>query len=432
MRYSGMSLLGLGCSPWLKALAAQQPGAGERRHCVVLWMPGGPTQTDTFDMKPGHDNGGEFKEIATSVPGVKISEHLPKLAKHADKLAIVRSLSTKEGDHGRGTFLMRTGKAPGGPLRYPSVMSSLAKELGSTADELPSYVSVGGNNLFNPAAFGPGFLGPQYAATTVGVRSQPGAPQPPGEGQANPPGFADLGVDYLAPASKDALQMERRLQLWQAMQEEYVGARPHAPTVVAQNTIYRRAVRMMQSDAKSAFDLSEEPDKVREAYGNGVFGQGCLLTRRLIEQGVSVIEVSLGGWDTHADNFNQVRTLSQQLDNGWGTLMSELEERGLLESTTFLWMGEFGRTPKINESTGRDHFPQAWSCVLGGAGVKGGQAYGKTSEDGQEVVDGKVDETDILATMCAALKVDPNFENITRIGRPIKIVEGEPVKDLLS
>ena len=427
LRYGGLGMLSLGASPWLGQLSAAAAAGGKRRHCVVLWMAGGPTQTDTFDMKPGHDNGGEFKAISTSVPGIKISEHLPKLASQMEHLAIVRSLSTKEGDHGRGTFLMRTGKQPGGPVRFPAFPSSLAKELGSDLDELPAYVSVGGNNLFNPSAFGPGFLGPQYAATTVGVRGA--APDQTPNAEAAP--AANLGVDYLTPqAGVDSLQVRRRLDLWRAMQDEYVSSRP-AGTVVAQDTIYRRAVRMMQSKAKAAFDLTQESEKVRESYGPSVFGQGCLLARRLIEQGVSVVEVALNGWDTHADNFNQVRNLSEQLDNGWGTLMQELSDRGLLESTTFVWMGEFGRTPVINDNTGRDHFPQAWSCVLGGGGIQGGQAYGKTSEDGQEVVDKKTDETHVLATLCSAVGVDPAKENMTRLGRPIKIIEGEPIQELL-
>ena len=433
IKYSGLGMLGMGASPYLPVLAAQSKQ--QRRHCVLLWMSGGPTQTDTFDMKVGHANGGEFKEISTAAPGVKFSENFPQLAKHADQLAVVRSLSTKEGDHGRGTYLMRTGKQPGGPVRYPSIASSLSKQLQSDLDELPSYVSIGGNQGFNPAAFGPGFLGPQYAATTVGVRGQDGAAPTAvagDDGDNQPTTFANLGVDFLeANAGVDPLQVERRLQLWRSMQSEYLSTRP-AGNVVAQDTVYQRAVRMMQSKSRAAFELSDEPTKVREAYGPGVFGQGCLLARRLIEQGVSVVEVVLGGWDTHADNFNQVRRLSQEVDAGWATLMSELSDRGLLEQTTFVWMGEFGRTPAINNNTGRDHFPQAWSCVLGGGGIAGGQVYGKTSEDGQQVVEGKTNETEILATLCKALQVDPAHENITRLGRPIKIVEGEPIESLLS
>jgi hypothetical protein len=193
----------------------------------------------------------------------------------------------------------------------------------------------------------------------------------------------------------------------------------------------------MSSQDATAFDLTQEPDKVREGYGRSVFGPGCLLARRLIERGVAFVEVSLGtssggaGWDTHSDNFNAVRQLSGDLDSGWATLMRELDERGLLESTTILWMGEFGRTPRINGSTGRDHFPTAWSAVLAGGGIAGGQAYGKTSDDGMTVVDGQITAPDVLATLCEALGVGGAY-NTDANGRPIPITEGTPVKAVLA
>jgi uncharacterized protein (DUF1501 family) len=207
------------------------------------------------------------------------------------------------------------------------------------------------------------------------------------------------------------------------------------PNVVAHDTVYQSAIRMLASDAKNAFDLSEESDKVREAYGRETFGQGCLMARRLIERGVPLVEVTLGeglGWDTHADNFTRVRQLSGQLDAGWSTLMNELRDRGLLERTTILWAGEFGRTPVINQNGGRDHFPQAFTCVLAGGGVKGGQVYGKTSDDGTEVVDGKIDQQDLLASLCQALGVSPSTENIAEGGRPIAIAEGNVISEVLS
>ena len=205
--------------------------------------------------------------------------------------------------------------------------------------------------------------------------------------------------------------------------------------MVAQNTVYESALRMLDSDAKDAFDLTTEPDEVRQAYGRESFGQGCLMARRLIERGVPLVEVTLGsglGWDTHADNFNLVENLCNQLDAGWATLMLELRERGLLEKTTILWAGEFGRTPKINANGGRDHFPQAFSCVLAGGGIKGGQVYGKTSDDGMEVTEGKMDQQDLLSTLCSALDVDPSTENIAEGGRPIMIAEGNIVDEVVA
>jgi hypothetical protein len=396
-------------------------------------MSGGPSQTDTFDMKPGHANGGEFKEIDTSAAGLRISEHLPKLAGHADKLAIVRGLSTKEGDHGRGTYLMRTGHQPRGPVRFPTIGSSLSKELGDTSDLALNFVSVSPYRAFNQAAYGPGFLGPKYAPLTVGATDS--LPMTPGD----MPQYADLRVDDLArPSNVSEQQFDKRLQLWRMLQDGFL-ADHRSASPIAHDTVYRRALKLMDSNISQAFELEDEPAAVRDEYGRGRFGQGCLMARRLIERGVAFVEVSLGafdggniGWDTHQNNFPAVRQLSSDLDAGWATLMKELDERGLLESTTILWMGEFGRTPAINDNAGRDHFPAAWTCVFGGGGVQGGQAYGKTSDDGTEVVEGKANEADILATLCSALGVEPHKENISDVGRPIKIAEGTPIKDILA
>ena len=412
----------VGASGWLPRLAVAAATAELSRHCIILWMSGGPSQIDTFDMKPDHGNGGSLKEAATAVPGIRFSEHLPKLAKQADSLAILRGISTKEGDHERGTVLMRTGHVPGGPVRYPSIGSSLSKSLGSDDIALPAYVTVA-PGPFGRDSISPGFLGPKYAATSVAPLG------PPSE-----IGFAQLKVDFLSRSrtiTNDRHQT--RLDLWQSMQKEFLSTR-NAANVVAHDTAYQSAIRMLDSPANKAFDLAEEPDRVREAYGRGSFGQGCLMARRLIEKGVSLVEVTLGdglGWDTHADNFSLVRQLSAQLDAGWATLMEELRERGLLERTTILWAGEFGRTPKINANGGRDHFPQAFTCVLAGGGIAGGQAYGATAEDGLEVIDGKMNQQDLLATLCQALGVDPSTQNIATGGRPIAIAEGNVVSEVL-
>src|SRR4029079_18771775 len=192
------------------------------------------------------------------------------------------------------------------------------------------------------------------------------------------------------------------------------------------------------SEAAQAFDLAEESDKVKDTYGRGQFGQGCLMARRLIERGVPFIEIALRGsggvlgWDTHQQNFDRVKTLSAELDAGWATLMIELQDRGLLESTTIIWLGEFGRTPTINPNGGRDHFPRTWTTVLAGGGIAGGQAYGRTSADGSTVEENQVDVPDVLATLCRALGIDPATQNISDLGRPIKIADGKPIEALLA
>jgi uncharacterized protein (DUF1501 family) len=232
--------------------------------------------------------------------------------------------------------------------------------------------------------------------------------------------------------------MDRRLDIWQTLEDGFLGRHP-AEATRAHRMVYENSLRMIDSDAAAAFDLSQEPDKIREAYGKGMFGQGCLLARRLVERGVPFVEVSLNtsangnfGWDTHANNFEAVKALSNELDAGWATLMSDLKSRGLLEQTTIIWMGEFGRTPKINGAGGRDHFPQAWSCVLAGGGIAGGQVHGKTSKDGMHVEEGEVNVTDVLATLCTALGVAPETQNMSTSGRPIAIVDGLAIDELVA
>ena len=435
LQASGLGLLGASASGWLPAFAetlAADPK--RRRHCVLLWMTGGASQTDTFDMKPGHANGGPFKEIETAVPGLRFSEHLPKLAQQADKLAIIRSLTTKEGDHDRGTYLMRTGHSPGGAVRFPTIGSLVSKELGRPEDTIPAYVCISPFQAFGMDAFLPGFLGPQFAPLTVGSTSQFQNSQP-----LAPDAFAELKVDDLgSPAKLTAADMETRLSVWKTLEDGFLKRHPTAaPTAHA--TVYRRAQELMRSSAARAFNLSEEPAAVREAYGRGRFGQGCLMARRLIEQGVSFVEVSLGefgnnqfAWDTHQDNFNHVKRLSAELDAGWSTLIRELGERGLLESTTIVWMSEFGRTPKINPQAGRDHFPNAWTSVLAGGGIHGGAVYGRTSADAMTVEENPVAIGDVLATLVSALGISPEQENNSDQARPIKIAEGKPIKELLT
>lgn len=422
---------GISASGWFPAFAKQVAEKQKTRHCILLWMSGGPSQMDTWDLKPGHENGGEFKEIDTASPGLKFSEHMPKLAAMSDKLAVLRGLSTGEGDHGRGTYLMRTGHTPMGPMEYPCIGASLANQLGEFNAGLPDFVSVGPFRALNQEAFSSGFLGPRYSPLIVGASDIPGSVAMPNGG------FPELRVQGMnRPAAITEARMDKRLKMWQGLQSEFL-SRHRAGAAKTHNMVYEGAVQLMHSEDAKAFDLSKETDEVRDSYGRTVFGQGCLMARRLIEHGVSFVEVSLGtsaggiGWDTHSDIFTNVARLSADLDTGWSTLMQELSDRGLMESTTIVWMGEFGRTPNINPNGGRDHFPNAWSAVLAGGGVAGGQAYGKTSEDGMEVVDGEVSAEDLLSTLCHAVGAGESMLDAPN-GRPIPITEGSPVKEVLA
>ena len=421
-------------SGWFPAFADQLAANPERRrHCILLWMSGGPSQTDTFDMKPNHENGGEFKEIQTASPGLRFSEHLPKLAQMSDKLAVLRGVSTKEGDHGRGSYLMRTGQVPVGPVQHPCIGASLANHLATDTLALPNNVSIGTYRAFNQAAFSSGYLGPRFGPLFVGASDIPGSVSNDDDG------FPQLKVEALdRPSGITEDRMEQRLEIWRRLQNRFVSSR-QAGAAGTHNEVYEGAVRLMKSDDAKAFDLSGEPKQLREDYGSNVFGQGCLMARRLIERGVPFVEVSLGtnsggvGWDNHTDIFNSVETLSKTLDDGWATLMRDLDERGLLESTTILWMGEFGRTPQINPTGGRDHFPNAWTTVLAGGGIAGGQAYGQTSDDGTKVVDGKIGVQDLLSTLCSALGLgDAPMNTDPSNGRPMPVAEGNVIKEVLA
>ncbi len=438
-----MTSLGVGlgtasASGWLQSIATLAADQPKRRHaCILLWMNGGPSQIDTFDLKPGHENGGEFKEIETSASGIRISEHLPTLASQMKDMAIVRSMSTKEGDHARASYFLRTGRLPQGPIRYPTLGSVFSKELAPAEAELPNFVSIAPYRFLSPDAFGPGFLGPQYAPMIVG-ESQTGNTPQGGNDSYGP----SLRVENLnAPGRINRAQADARLKLVAEIDSEFQSTRPGVP-VESHRAAYEQATRLMRSSAVEAFDLDHEPTPLREKYGKNRFGQGCLLARRLIERGVPFVEVALNGtedqqgfgWDTHQNNFPAVKALSAVLDAGWGTLMEDLRTRGLLETTLIVWMGEFGRTPKINPSAGRDHFPAAWSTVLAGGGVRGGQVVGRTSEDGMTVADRPVGVGDFMATLCEVLKIDGTRQNMSNVGRPIRIVEpdSKPIKELLT
>src|SRR5262245_9132348 len=343
---------------WLGRLAADAADHPQRRRsCVLLWMNGGPSTIDLFDLKPGADNGGPFKEIATGVPGIKIGEHLPKLAAHMKHLAIVRSMSTKEGDHGRATYLLRTGNLPQGGVQYPGFGSLVGKELARPDADLPDVISIAPFRQFSPAAYGPGFLGPKFAPLVVGESANFGGP----------PGDPDAVLkvqDLERPRGVGADQAEARLGLLDGLERDFGRDRPDAPPA-GHRAAYDKAVRLMKAEAAKAFDLSEEPAKLRDEYGRNLFGQGCLLARRLVERGVPFVEVNFTGvgqlsaapWDTHQNNFETVKTLCGALDPAWSSLLSDLKERGLLDTTTIVWMGELGRTPKIDpQRRGRDHF----------------------------------------------------------------------------
>lgn len=406
---AGACLTGL--SGWLNVLAAHaaQPSAKKHKACILLWMDGGPSHKDTFDLKPESKDAGEFQPIATSVPGIQISEHFPEVAKLMHHGAILRGMSSPEGAHQRAKYHLHTGYREGqGGLVYPSIGSLVAAELGDPDSPLPNFVAVGNR------AFGSGFLGSRYQPLHVADPAR--------------------GVENLSPLVNEG-QFNRRLTLLEEMEQGFFD-RYNAAATSDHKTTYDRAVKLMRSQQVRAFDLSQEPASVRGRYGSGRFADGCLLARRLVEVGIPFVEVTQGGWDTHQDNFDRVKRLSQTVDQPMAALLADLKERGLLDSTLVVWMGEFGRTPKINSrgaKPGRDHYPRAWSSVLFGGGIPGGQVIGQTDKEGATVVDRPISVLDFLATICAILGIDHNKRNDAPGGRPIRIVDkgANPLKELL-
>jgi len=437
---SSAGVLGSCMSGWFANLAdaAAAFPAKKKKACILLWMNGGPSQMDTFDLKPGHKNGGAAKEIATSVPGIKISENLPKVAKWMKNLALMRTITGKENDHPRAAYHMRTGYIGQGSIQYPTLGSLFSKELGLTTSALPNFISIAPTPFLSPGAYGPGFLGPEYAPLMIGNNGY-------GFGPVADYVTALKVQDLLPPKEVDEKQVVSRLQLAKELQDDFASKRPGAISA-SHRTAYERAVRLMRTDAKKAFNLDEEKATLRDQYGRNLFGQGCLLARRLIERGVPFVEVTLssvpgaqGGWDTHPStpgksNAEEVAALCKVLDPAWSTLMTDLKDRGLLDSTLIVWMGEFGRTPTINPQRGRDHWPNVYSAVLGGGPIKGGQAYGKTSDDGTQVKENGVPVPNFIATIASALGLNHTKQNMSNVGRPIRIADAgsKPIKEVLA
>lgn len=429
--FIGSTATGASLCGWLGRVAGAAPDGPRPKACILLWMAGGPSHIDTFDLKPNATANirGEFQPIDTSVPGIQISEHFPKFAKLMEHAAILRGMSTQESDHALATYHLHTGyQNRGGAVAFPSLGSIVAKELGQRDVPLPNFVSIG---RAPQEAVTSGFLGPSH----------------------RPLGVTDpvRGLDFIVPlGSRDEFsrQVELLQQLEQPFQETYKSAAGEA-----HRSAIAGAVRLMNSEQKRAFDLSQEPDSVHAAYArpaepaaprkgeksyqsvSAAFGKGCLMARRLVEAGVPFVEVVMGdgvGWDTHRDNFPRTRLLSLECDTAMSALVADLQERGLLDTTLVIWMGEFGRSPQCGGG-GRNHWARAWSTVLVGGGIKGGQVVGKTDRDAAAVDERPISVTDFLGTVCTILGIDHARKNHPPgVDRPVPIVDTSKAVKLLS
>jgi uncharacterized protein (DUF1501 family) len=383
---------------------------------ILLWMDGGPSQYDTFNPKPGSKYQGPAHAIHTSVPGVQFAEFWPRTARTLGKIALVRSMRSTEKEHDRAIALVRTGYPLTPAVRYPTFGAVVAREREQLESDLPSFVRIGRPRITTR----------DVDAGVLGVRYNPFKID---EAGGLPPNVApQVAADVV----------RRRLALAARLDAEYAKA-GGAASVAEKQAVYERTARMVLSPRVGAFDLSSEPDKLRDAYGRTNFGQGCLLARRLVEAGVSFVEViSTGpvgdqGWDTHKRGFEENPQLCQEVDPAYATLLTDLADRGMLDNTLVVWMGEFCRTPKFKSDGGREHYSEGWQVGFSGAGVRGGQVIGATDADGVEITDRPVSVGDLFMTFCHVLSIDPAEEYITADRRPIKIVEkGAVIRELFG
>lgn len=405
----GVSILPVSESLFSRQAVASVAMQSKAEHVICLFMNGAMSHIDSFDPKPGTEAGGETAAIQTSVPGIKIGEHMPVLASKMNELALIRSMTTETGAHEQGRYLMRTSYKMIGSIRHPFMGAWLAHFEGKKNRDLPGSVIIGGGAR-HP---GQGYLSAKLAPAPVGN---------PATGLQN-----TKAPKYL---TEDHFERRRRLitQFESSFKKKY-----STTEVKAYSDYYSEAVRLMKSPDLEAFDIRKESQSAKDAYGNHRMGQGCLLARRLVEKGVRFVEVEQGGWDNHNNIYDSFPEKAGQLDQAITALMDDLQQRGLLKKTLIVLTTEFGRTPKINANAGRDHHPGCFSSLLAGAGVKGGQVIGKTDENGKSVEEDHCYPADLNATIAYGLGLPIEKEIISPNGRPFKIAnDGTPLKQVFG
>jgi uncharacterized protein (DUF1501 family) len=421
LRVGGLSALGLTLPTYLRARADAPAAPAKAKRCILLWMQGGPSHIDSFDPKPDApaEIRGEFGAISTALPGVRFSEHVPRLAMVADKLAIIRGHDPKNGSHGTADHLMMSGHKFNPSLPFPCYGSVVAKERGFVGGMLP-FVQLGRNidRRFNGGIAG--FLGDEFNPFEV--------PEDPSAKV-----FRVRDLDVAGDAERKRL--DRRYQMLGDLEAYQKRVEDSALPVKARDTFYEKAHGIITSPAaKKAFDVAAEPDKLRDRYGRTQLGQSCLLARRLIESGVQFVTVTDGGWDTHTNNFKSLKDrLLPRVDQGMSALVEDLAARGLLDETLVVWFGDFGRTPKVNPTAGRDHWSTAGVALMAGGGLKVGQVVGRTNPLAEYVTDNPVSPQDLAATIYTVLGVPLHTWYKAQDGRPIELCpEGKPVRALLG
>jgi hypothetical protein len=404
-----LALAGLGwLTPLGHLLARQSERTGEpARSVILLWLGGGPSQLETFDPHPGSKIAAGTKGIPTALKGVQLAEGFERLADRMDRVALIRSMVSKEGDHERGTYLMKTGYRPDPTVEHPSIGAICCHELPAAGTDIPRHVSI----LSGRWPSRGGFLGGAYDAFQVG---DPSGKLP--------------DVTARVPVIRD----QGRLRDLEVVERAFArGRKGQVDATLHRQTIAQARV-MMTSEQLRAFDVSQEPAAARASYGDTPFGRGCLAARRLVEVGVRCVEVTLDGWDSHANNHEIQRRLVGQLDPAFAALLADLEARDLLRRTVVLCCGEFGRTPHVNVLGGRDHWTNGWSLALAGGGLRGGFVRGQTDPQGTQDPASPTSVEDVHATILAALGLDPAHENLApATGRPVKLSTGQPIREIL-
>ena len=402
---SGITAMASGSS----ALAGEVAKRGKR--VILLWLAGGASQFETFDPKPGAVTGGPFRSIQTSTSGLRVSELMPRMAARLKDTCIIRSLNTRNADHGGGAELMMRGRRDEASVRYPDMGSVLARELGDSESKVPDYVSFylqsEGQGF---SGTGAGFLGARFGPMQLHKGTTP----------------ENLSRLDTISASDFADRMALRESWSRAFEKGRVSA-----ALGSHQQAFARVGGLMES--QKLFDLSNESAKTREAYGPTQFGEQALIARRLVEAGVPFVRVGRAWWDSHGQNFETHQEMVPELDHVMATLLDDLGQRGMLKDTLVITLSEFGRTPNINASLGRDHFASAWSCSLSGCGVIGGSVYGKTDERGDKVAEGEIGAARLFATIYKALGINPQ-KNYHLGSRPVPLTDPgtEPVKEVLA
>lgn len=393
--------------PGFDLKAAQKRGPERQKSVIILWMGGGPSQLETWDPHPGTKIGGPGNAIKTTVPGLQISDMYPLLAEQLESMSVIRSMVSKEGDHERGTKYLKTGYRPEPTTVYPALGAIIAQQSPNNKLEIPQHISMG-NTQF-PARGG--YLGGHLDAFRV---------RDPGKNIGN------------MRAGVESARQNRRLKNLSVVSEAFQKGRLVQTKKTLHQSTIDRALTMMSSEQLNAFEIEKEPEAIRNAYGDSPFGRGCLVARRLVEQGVHSIEVNLRGWDSHANNYEGHQTQAAILDPAFSMLLKDLKARDLLKSTIVLCIGEFGRTPNINPLDGRDHWPTGFSCIVGGGGLKGNVIIGETDPTGKEKKPTEpIQIQDLYATILQKLKIDHTRELISPIGRPLALSDGSPIKKLM-